>query len=163
MTLSSDKGDPRGIAAGDLDGDGVADIAVAFAAAGTLAWYKADRSASGATTFTENIISDNYFDVFAVEFLDADGDGRLDILTASRLGNSIALWQNTAEFPHDPPIWTFVEIDVGSGVAGAFSLAIGDINGDGKPDFVSAHRDSNSIALYTNVYNGGSPVFTRQV
>lgn len=148
--LLASHNDPRGVAAGDINGDGVVDAVAVFATGSRLAWFEASRLPSGAMEYTERTISTDYEDAFAVEVLDADADGKLDILTASRDGNSISLWRNNLS---GDPLWERTDIATGSAVAGTFDLEVGDVNGDGKPDFVGAHRDANSVSLFINVFD----------
>lgn len=89
----------------------------------------------------------------SVECLDLDGDGSDDMLVAGRRGR-VAVHLNTGDGTMNPP--TF--IDVGDGNPSGTEtedIAVGDLNGDGFPDFAVANRFSESLQTFINDGAGG--------
>ena len=89
----------RSVRAADLDGDGDHDVLSTTSWGNKLAWYE---NVDGRGTFSEEvIISNSAVGVHSVDASDLDGDGDLDVLTASvdfpESGNDnrIAWYENT--------------------------------------------------------------------
>ena len=77
---------------------------------------------------------------------DVDGDGDLDIISASEADDTIAWYINDGA---KDPTWTAV--DIATNADGAMNVDVGDIDGDGDLDIVSASIYDNTIAWYENV------------
>ncbi|MCH8252734.1 MAG: VCBS repeat-containing protein, partial [Planctomycetes bacterium] len=107
--------------------------------------------------FTEHVIStaaDGAWSVFAT---DLDGDGDIDVLSASGLDDKIAWYENDGG---SPP--TFTEHVISANADGAASVFATDLDGDGDTDVLSASFFDDKIAWYEN--DGGSPpTFTERV
>ena len=133
--------------------------ALSFAAvlspvAGIAAWLAGPLPARAKeVSFTETVLStrEGSRDVYAA---DLDGDGDIDILSAS--GNTIAWYQSNGGLPV-----TFTgEIIISTTASGFNSVFAADIDGDGHTDVLSA--SGNTIAWYKN--DGAPlPTFTEQV
>ena len=76
---------------------------------------------------------------------DIDGDGDLDVLSASRFDNTIAWYDNVNG---DGSAWT--KVDITTGADGARIVYAADIDGDGDLDVLSASTSDDTIALYRN-------------
>ena len=141
--------------ASDIDGDGDMDIVSASMGDNTIAWYENDGASD--PSWTTNDIDTNLNGAHSVYAADMDGDGDMDIVTASYANNTIAWYENdgTAD-----PSWTRVDIDTNRGFA--HSVFAADIDGDGDMDIVSASGSGDHIVWYEN--NGASdPSWTAAV
>ena len=87
----------------------------------------------------------------ALEMADLNGDGKLDIATANRLGNDVSVFLNAGNGSFLP------RRDYATSPEPS-SLAIADVDGDGKPDLVAAGR-GNGIGAVSVLVNSGDGVF----
>jgi hypothetical protein len=86
---------------------------------------------------------------------DINGDGRPDVLVASRTDNSISVLLNTTAAGATTS--DFADQTVLATESQPFSLAIADINGDGRPDLVTANL-SGSVSVLLNTTAPGSDI-----
>jgi hypothetical protein len=153
------KGGAIGLAAGDLDGDGLPDLAVAnygspAQGAQTLSLLR-NASTGGALTFAAPIhlnVGDHLLNVVIADF---NGDRRLD-LAVSSAGNTVddstrdhrlIVLYNQGGPPGaiNPMMHTALPLVTGWNPIGLVSA---DLNGDGLPDLVSANQASNSVSVF---------------
>ncbi len=116
-----------GVAAGDLDGNGFADIVLGnLEGPNTVLWNE------GGWRFTTQKLLDR--STRAVNLVDVDADGLLDIVTTHR-GSGVALFRNLGDrqFKQAPLL--------GVGAA-SYSMAWGDLNGDDALDLVTGSYDA---------------------
>ncbi|MEE3370379.1 MAG: FG-GAP-like repeat-containing protein [Planctomycetota bacterium] len=81
-----------------------------------------------------------------VKATDLDGDGDVDVLSASQEDGTIAWYQNDGSQGFTTQIISNTE-------AGATSVTTGDIDGDGDLDIVTAAATTNSVSWYENEDN----------
>ena len=113
--------------AADVDGDGDIDVLSASFADDKIAWYE---NTDGQGSFgAQQVIStnaDNCRDVFAA---DIDGDGDVDVLSASLADDKIAWYENT------DGLGTFgAQQIISTNADGAWSVYAADVDGDGDID-----------------------------
>ena len=82
-----------------------------------------------------------------------DGDGDLDIVSASFLDDTIAWYENDGAAN---PTWTAV--DIATSADAATSVYVADMDGDGDLDIVSASSNDDTIAWYENNCDGSDPL-----
>jgi len=111
----------------------------------------------GDVPFAERVISTAADGGRAVFATDVDGDGDIDVLSASWNDDKIAWYENDGG---SPP--AFTERVITTAALGAFSVFATDVDGDGDSDVLSASASDNKIAWYES--DGGlPPVFTERV
>jgi hypothetical protein len=119
-----------GLAAGDLDGDGDLDLALAsIDRESTVLWNQ------GGLAFATEPLADPFTRGAAI--VDVGGDGLLDIVFTHRGVEGLSYWRNRG--PETP---RFVREEL-PGVQGyAYAMAWGDMNGDGTLDLVTGAYDA---------------------
>ena len=133
----------------DIDGDGDIDIMSASYFDDKIAWY--ENTASDGSAWTEYVISTTADGAESVYGADVDGDGDIDIMSASYLDDKIAWYENTAG---DGSAWT--EHVISTTADGAKSIYAADVDGDGDIDIMSASYEDDNIFLYVNTSGTGS-------
>jgi hypothetical protein len=147
-----------GIAAADLDGDGDLDLVSSDTTDdrtprkenGTLLWFEND----GKGHFTGHVIAANepgWFERLAVG--DVDGDGRPDVVVVLNRAGSLVWFRNPGKPAARP--WER-HIVVKGGLPGAYDVALGDLDGDGRTDVAaSSWTRGNRFAWYRNPGKAG--------
>jgi len=127
----------------DLDGDGDLDLLSGAILDNRVSWYE---NTDGTGSFgAEQEISTDADTVYTVVSADLDGDGDLDVLTATAGDDTVAWFENTdgeGTFGAEQVISTDVDF--------ATSADASDLDGDGDLDVVSSSLDDNKIAWYEN-------------
>ncbi len=141
---------PAAIVAGDIDGDGRADLATANMISDDVLVALQDEDGRFRARRTVLAVADEgaMRNPQTVALADVDGDGRVDVLAAGRFSQDV-LW--------------FRQIDPGEGTVAAFAdpvplpletgtgpLAIrtGDLDGDGRVDVVAGAHSSGGVAVW---------------
>jgi hypothetical protein len=140
----------------DGDGDGIPD-AFAIDAFGTL-WF---FHGNGDGTFT--IANPSLFSIgdvgYGIGAADVNGDGHLDVIVSgifvndllaygTEAGNQICVLEGDGKGNFGPA-------QVYRGDSSSYSLAIGDFNGDGHPDVITANQNNDSVSVFLNDGTGG--------
>ncbi|KAL4874257.1 hypothetical protein BJY04DRAFT_225207 [Aspergillus karnatakaensis] len=160
--IASGIGAGTGVRFGDLDGDGRDDylwvnkggavtayLNTAGANADEIVWQPLEEIATG---FGE--------DGDGVRFADINGDGRDDYLWISE-GGAVTCFLNQPGSTRGKPNWNPIgEIATGVG-AGRDKILFGDINGDGRDDYLVV-GDGGALEAFLNTGTGDKPVWIPQ-
>lgn len=159
--------EPYNIAVGDLTGDGKPEIVVSNFGSNTISIFR--------NLYTSGSISNSSFSVktdivsgssassnpTGVAIGDIDSDGRFDIVVSNRTDNLISVLLNTITAGSSNP-FTFSKTDLVTGTL-PISLALADIDGDRKPEIITANYSSNSISVFYNKSTVGVSSFNTKI
>jgi hypothetical protein len=138
-----------------VDGDGNLDIIVADPARRTLIVLRNTRrgSDSGITASSFSEISSFPLQDFTtgITLGDVDGDGQLDILLVSEQSKSITILKNTGRKDFSRP-FSFDQKQSFATSGTPYSVALGDLDGDGKPEMILKQSDADGRNLVLSVY-----------
>lgn len=143
---------PRTTAVVDIDGDGDLDVVSGdkvFIGLDRILWH--ENLLGDGTTWTEHTVASGIDDVRSVSVADIDGDGDLDVISASAIDQTVAWHENIAG---DGSGWTARTITAVAN--GAFSAVPGDIDGDGALDVVSASDVDGKVRWHRNSNGDGT-------
>ena len=111
-----------------------------------FAWYENDGSTP--PVWTLRVIDSgttNADGAYEIEAVDFDGDGDTDVVTAAKISDQFAWYENDGS---TPPVWTLHVIDSGTTNAdGAQDIEAVDLDGDGDTDVVTAAPQLRSVRL----------------
>jgi len=141
--ISTSANGATSVIAADLDGDGDLDVASASRFDDKIAWYR--NTHGDGSSWRENVVSRVADGAAAVIASDLDGDGDLDLLSASRGSDAVRWYENTRG---DASFMPARVIATGSG--GADAVFAADLDRDGDLDVVSASRGGDAIRWYEN-------------
>jgi hypothetical protein len=146
----------------DLNVDGLPEIIVASAGANVLSVF-ANNSTPGNLSFSLKV---DYplpagSAPFKVAVADLDGDGMPDMAVANGNTNLVSVFRNTSSSGGAISFATnHVDFPTGNNPQG---LAIGDLDGDGKPDLAIVNINDNTISLLLNTGSSGTISFATHV
>lgn len=146
---------PMGIAMRDLDGDGRPDLVVANAGDGTISIFRNTGVPGSLTTnsFAPRVDIPTGSGCDDVVVADLDGDGKPDIVAANDGGSTLSVLQNLST----PGSLTFAAPVSLLTLNEPVNLAVGDLDGDGKPDLiVASYLPDSEVSVFRNVSIPGS-------
>ncbi len=141
--ITTDVDGPTSLHIADLDADGDLDLLSASQNDNKIAWY--ENTNGQAMMGPQRVITTKAAGGISVYAADLDGDGDLDVLSASPRDDKVAWYENidgNGEFGDQQVITT--------DAAGAASVKTGDLDGDGDLDVLSASFDDDTVAWYEN-------------
>ncbi len=147
--ITTDVDGARSVYAIDIDGDDDLDVLSASKYDNKIAWYE---NTDGQGSFgLQQIITTNAMWAWAVYATDIDGDGDIDVLSASNDDDKIAWHENTNGLG---TVW--IEHIITTNADGTGSVYAADIDGDDDMDVLSASWEDHKIAWYENIDGQGS-------
>jgi alpha-tubulin suppressor-like RCC1 family protein len=142
------------IFAGDIDGDGLPDLITG----GTSQLFSIYRNTSTpgfltTSSFASEVDFGNPGWVHVVTLSDLDGDSKADVAVVGELGSFFSAFQNQSS-PGSISLAPPVGYSTGWNPWG---IAVGDLDGDGRPDVVFCNVYDDTITLYHNETPFGGP------
>jgi ELWxxDGT repeat protein len=140
---------PFTVVMGDVDGDSKSDLVITNLGSKTTSIFR-NTGSQGAVSFAPKVdlpVSD--FPYF-VAMGDLDGDGMEDMAVTSYSMKTVSVFRNASASGN---ITFSSRVDFNAGT-GAFSLAMGDLDGDSKTDLAVVNQEGNTISIIRN-----NPVF----
>lgn len=125
--------DPAGLVFQDLDGDGLPELVTGDTSDGTLS-ILSNTGGLGMTSYDSRRVYAVGQEPWAIAAGDLDGDGNPDLVAADRAGNSVEILLHDA----DPASLQFASARAFAVGAAPSGLALGDVDGDGRLDVLTA-------------------------
>jgi len=142
--ITSEVDSPQSFIITDIDGDGDMDVASSSINDNKIAWYE---NLDGLGGFgTQQIISTSVLRPNDIYYADLDGDGDVDLLSASIDDNKIA-WYENLDGLGSFSTQQIISLDANS----AWAVFSADLDGDGDIDVLSASILDDKIAWYENL------------
>jgi len=149
----------NGIAAADFDGDGKVDLATAnnfntTGQPGTLSVFQ-NLGTPGRINFAAKQDLNMGGMAFCVAAGDLDGDGKPDLVAASIDSQSLYVFKNTST----PGNISFSLLRTYATGMNVYAIVMADLDGDGKPELVTANYLSGTFSVFRNTTSGGKMAF----
>ncbi|CAN5360421.1 hypothetical protein BH09BAC3_BH09BAC3_09940 [soil metagenome] len=143
---------PVSVFNGDLNGDGKSDLVVANRFANTISVFKNMSSGAGDINYATKVDLPVGFEPISISIGDLDGDGKPDLALAVFGESLVSIFRNTssgASISFAPKLDILLPVGFGS-----FSIAIGDVDNDGKSDLAVANFLANQISVFRSISSG---------
>ena len=147
---------PTRMALGDIDGDGRLDVVTTNKTDNTISVLR-NSTGFGIFHLMAKVDFATGTEPLAISIGDLDQDGKMDIATVNYLSNTVSVFRNTS---------TSGTID-GTSLAAAQSfavggkpqgIAIGDLDGDAKPDITTTYWAGSGIQILPNTSSGSGNI-----
>ncbi|MCP3980860.1 MAG: hypothetical protein GY716_16280 [bacterium] len=151
--ISTEAQRAKSVFAADLDGDMDMDVLSASVFDNKISWYENEPSVEegeAPRTFTEHVISINAMGAQAVTAGDVDGDGDIDVLSASLEDDKIAWYENEPAVEQGDAPRMFTEHPIATDALRASDVMLVDLDGDDRPDVLASSSEDGTVAWYRN-------------
>ena len=133
----------------DVNGDGLLDVVDLDYDSRQLTVYLA-TSASSYGSAVSSATSDQVYGGCSLTAGDMTGDAKPEIVTANCETNNLTVYVNNGDGSFHTGVYYAAGLSVADGTAGDLfpqSVAIADVNGDGKADIISSNEDSGDVTI----------------
>jgi len=110
----------------------------------------------GAVSYVTNVDFATGTNPYSVAIGDLDGDGKPDLAVANYNSNTVSILRNTSTLGS---ISYATNVDFAAGT-GPYSVAIGDLNGDGRADLAVANQIDGTVSVIRNTPSFPPPTVT---
>ena len=152
---------PHKIDLGDLDGDGKPDVVITAFTSNKLSIFR-NTSTAGTISFAARQDFSPGTVPYFVHLADLDGDNLLDIAVVNRDVATLAVYRNTSTVG-SITLATRQDFATPAGTFTHYGVAIGDLDGDNKPDVVACNYTLNVTSIFRNTSSVGAISFATRV
>jgi len=147
---------PYGFSSADVDGDGKLDLVACDRLGNNVAIYRniSSPGSLSAGSFEPYVSFPVGADPRYARVADLDGDGRPDIVSCNYAANTISILRNTGSAGSLDGASFAARVDLPAG-AGPYDVAVGDLDGDGKPDLAVVNTSGPTTSIYRNISSPG--------
>jgi hypothetical protein len=148
-----------GLTVGDCNGDGKPEVLAACGASYAV-WVLPNNSTTGTITLGTKVNLPFAFGNVPTDVIvsDLDGDGMPDVAAVNSSNNVVSVFRNTGTAGNPLSFAANTDFSVGGSPQ---ELAVGDLDGDGKPDIAVVNNGDATITLLKNVSTPGTMNFNR--
>ena len=136
------------ICSDDMDNDGDIDLVATSGDTGTIHWW--ENVSGNGLVWDEHSITENFPGCFAVYVADVDGDGFMDVTSATRVADELAWWQNPGM-----PGGNWAKHIITTDFTDAYLIQLVDIDGDNDLDAVGSALGQQIVYWFENTDGTG--------
>ncbi|HMS34469.1 MAG TPA: FG-GAP-like repeat-containing protein [Ignavibacteria bacterium] len=152
---------PKSVNIGEIDGDGKPDLIVTNSTSNTVSVFRNTSTPGVINTgsFAAKVDFGTGSSPWFVSVGDLNGDGKSDLAVVNRVSQTVSVFRNTST---SGGVSFAAKVDFGTGPS-PYSVSIGDLDGDGKPDIAVANNGDNTASVYQNTSTNGGVSFAARV